>query len=360
MALSLRSNFPGGNARFETQTTQGDLTELHFSAEPSGGAEALWFHFTLQPNKPPEKPLEGHKLKLVWRYFDTCWGASNPLAARPVIRTGEQDWVHLRPGRTELQPDGQIWASWDLEYPTVATHFALTFPYDKDDLAQALQKSRHYWKEDCIGLTQTARPMFRLANHYGQTPPVAAGLYLAARAFPGEQPASWVLDGFLSEWPRLKKAQAVVWVVPVVDPDGAHKGFYGRGVSTDRPEWTVLRRDLQRWQSRSQAALLLEFQAAPLDELDGVRVLFPEGDSHLEKWANVLLDGLGREYAAEQGKNPSGYRREEPLARLCQNCRLPHLIIAVPWNTAKEKLLSRKSYRDIGQHIAQIVAQRLK
>ncbi|MDX2109230.1 MAG: hypothetical protein SFY80_03210 [Verrucomicrobiota bacterium] len=358
MPLSLRSNFPGGNARFETQSVQGDVTEVHFSAEPTGGSEALWFNFTLAEPKPMENPPAGRKLKLVWRYFDGCCGASDAGAVRPVIKYTDQDWVHLRIGRSELQPDGQHWASWDLDYPAPAIHLALGFPYDKDDAAQLIQKTRQYWHEDVIGLTQTARPMHRIASQYGTQGGTQPGIYIVARAFPGEHPASWVLDGLLGEMPRMKKQNALVWAVPFADPDGAHKGNYGRGGAFERPEWTVLRRDIQRWQGRCRPSIVLELQAAKLDETEGVRAILSGEGGDAEKWANVIFDGLGPEYAAKAFKQQNKLLLSEPVARVAQAAGVPHLVLGIPWSTAGGKLLSRKSYREIGQRLASVISTR--
>lgn len=363
MPLSLKSNFPGGNARFESQSVDGLVTELHFSAEPKGGALPLWWNFTLTELKPEENPSEGRKVKIVWRFADSCYGVTDALTIRPVIRVGEQDWVRMRNGRPELQPDGQLWISWDIDHPSPSVELALCFPYGKEDLKQLHAKTKNYWNEDAIGIGSDGRHVLRWANQYGSEGGSTPGIFFLGRPVSGDVPASWVLDGFLAEFARLKKSNILIWGLPFVSGEGVHKGYSGRGVSF--PLDTKLQcalRDKERWQSRCVPSMVIAFEATKGSAGDGIAAHFckdSQSAAESEKLANLLANGLGKGVAAEDFKRPLTSEIRSFLSGLGA-LNLPHLSISIPWSLIGDNTLSRKSYREFGHKIASILAQRFR
>lgn len=363
MPLSLKSNFPSGNARFESQSVDGLVTELHFSAEPKGGALPLWWNFTLSELKPESPGPEGRKVKIVWRFADSCYGVHDALAIRPVIRAGEQDWARMRNGRPELQPDGQLWISWDIDYPSPSIEMALCFPYGKEDLKQLHAKTKNYWQEDAIGIGSDGRHVLRWANQHGSPSATLPGIYFIGRPMSGDVPSSWVLDGFLAEFARLKKTNVLIWGLPFLSGEGLHKGYSGRGAPfpTDANLLCVAR-DKERWQTRCTPALVILFEAAHGSASDGLAASFckdGQAAAESEKLANLLASGLGRDVAASDFKRTLSEEMRSLLSVLGA-LYLPHLSISTPWSLIGDNTLSRKSYREFGHKIASILAQRFK
>lgn len=363
MPLSLKSNFPGGNARFETQSVNDSLVELHFSADPKGGAIPLWWYFTLSELKPESISADGQKVKLVWRYADSCYGVDDALAIRPVIRMGDQDWVRLRTGRPEYQPDGQLWISWEIEYPHPAVELALCFPYGREELKQLHSKTKNYWHEEAIGIGADGRPLLRWANQYASTGATQPGIYFMGRPMAGDVPASWVLDGFLAEFARIKKSNALIWGIPCFSGEGVHKGFSGRGASIQPDANTYcIAADRARWQTRCTPGLIIFFEAAGGSDSTGISAHFSSDGSaaaEAEKIANLLASGLGRDMAASDFKRPLSSEMRTLVSHL--GCaELPHISIGTPWSLIADNTLSRKNYREIGHKIASILAQRFK
>lgn len=380
MSLSMKTNFPGGNGQFLGLRTEGEIPELIFTPDARQGAEAAWFHFALHETKPEEvKP--GGKVILTMRHFSNLPGAgeSHTNGVRPVFRQENGDWTRLRAGKFVLEPDGQITLSWEVEAPAPRCEVALSFPYLRQDFLSFLKKREDYWLFEAIGLTGASRTLQRACNHHGTTPGQMSGIYILARQFAGENPGSWVLEGLMAELARLKRTNLLAWVVPFVDNDGVGHGVYGRGaIPTDwaqawtqparRPEVSAIIHDLHRWKDRCKPALLLDLQSPGCGDGDGIMAWLPS-DCHAptplaeaEKWANVMGDSLGAEYAAKPFRRDPGFFSMGPTSATGWATRLgiPALALAIPYATAGEKVLSRKCYREAGQKIASSLVLRLR
>ena len=137
-----------------------------------------------------------------------------------------------------------------------------------------------------------------------------------------------------------------------------------------RHETLVLQRDIQRWKERCQPALAIDFHAPGACETDGLYCFLPNPEKHPEmhektvKWANVIENGMGKEYAAENFKRvadyPSRWNTPNAVTFFCGRLGVCALTIETPYSLAKETLLTRKHYREAGKRIASALIHTLR
>ncbi len=370
MSLQVRAKIPFGNARVLNVRTVEDTAEVRFTPDPHGGAEALWFRFRLVETRP-DQPHPA-SARLILSHFQNILGGRDPAACRPVYKPEGKEWEHLRPGKLQLAPDGQHEAVWEMDYPAPRTEVAFCFPYGPLELKQFIKRAKAYWRADAIGLTRQGRRLERLSNDYGAPGGDRPGLYFLARQHAGETPGSWALEGVLHEFARARPP-FVIWSVPLADTDGIMRGDYGKdqypldinrawGNPPMRHETLVLQSDIGRWKERCQPVLAIDFHAPGACETDGLYVYLPHPEKHPEmrektvKWANVIENDLGKDYAAENFKREADYpsRWDSPnaVSYFCGHLGICALTVEVPYALAGNTLLTRKHYREAGKRIA--------
>lgn len=377
MSLRVLSRLPYGNVRSVTVPTEGDTPEVLFAADPHGGPECLWFYFRLTETRPG--PGAPEQVKLTLKFFGNLSGGDNAAACRPVYRPEGQGWFRMKSGVEDRSPDGQATAAWMIPYPAPSVEIAFCYPYGVPEVKTLLQKSKGYWRQDEIGLTQGGRVLARLSNGHGSPGGRQPGLYLVARQHSGETPGSWVLDGVLEQFSKSHQRPYLVWAVPLANMDGVVRGDYGRdsfpfdlnrawGTPPMRHEALVLQRDMQRWRERCQPALAIDFHAPGACETSGIHCLVPdpqeapEAHKEAEKWANLLAGALGPEFAADDFKRVARYpsRRETPhfsdYAR--DAVGVCALTVATPYTSCGSTVMTQKKYREAGHRIAKAILQR--
>jgi len=376
MSLRVDSRFHGGNVAAVRVQENETSSEIFFSADPSGGAEALWFDFRVIESNP-DTPHPG-TLTLTLEFVRNLTGCDSPSALHPVYRGEGQGWNRARSGRVSNE-DGQASVSWTIPYPIPAIEFALCYPYDLHEVRTQVRKSKGYWSTSSIGISQEGRHIPRISNTVDCVTS-RPGIYLIARQHAGETPGSWVLDGMLQHFSRTNERRLVIWTVPVADVDGVERGHYGRGgLSRDldqawgdpplRYETRAIQSDLAEWQTRCQPALVLDLQAGGGSESQGVYCYLPQteessaADRDSEKWANVLRIALGDEYAAEDFKRE---RRARPQAAgmsvedyVRQTLSISALTLGVPYASCGKTMMTPKQYREVGRRIARTAMQRV-
>lgn len=377
MSLRVEFSFPGGSVAGVRIDPRGDRPEITFAADPAGGPESLWFYFRLVEKEAGSAHAD--KVDLTLRFVRNMLGCGSPLDLRPVLRAGDQNWSRSKAGTVRVAPDGQRSVTWSLPYPDPSIDVALCFPYGRRELNTLVQKSKGYWSVDELGLSQGARPIVRLSNEYGSASGRHPGLYIVARQHAGETPGSWVLDGMLEYFSRTKNNRLVVWAVPFVDVDGVECGFYGkdrfpydmnRAWTTPpmRHETLAIQRDIEEWRTRCQPLLMLDLHAPGGTESDGIYAYLPcdpEGDApsrEVEKWANVIADGLGPAHAAGDFKrvvrDPARWETATFSRYAHDSLGIGALILETPYAMCRETVMTQKQYREAGRSIARAILQR--
>ncbi len=377
MSLQFHTRITHGNGRRILVDAEGDgeVARVEFSPEPRGGADALWFCFRLAETEA-DKP-HPPRLEIVMRYAETLQGGCDPVALRPVYRPEGQPWCRCSGSTAEYREDGQLLVSWRIPYPANETIVALCYPYGRDDLVGTLKKCRGGWKEDVIGVSQAGRPLLRLANDYGNKNSPPKGVYLVARQHSGETPGSWVLDGMLDRFARMKKNPFAIWVIPFADTDGIAAGDHGKGgfpVDLNqawgdvpgRHETRVIQSDLARWSKRTRPFCVLDLHALGAEDMFTAISVDDDGNEQkgMRAWSNFLADALSAEYAAEEFAR---IRTLPASGRASDLCRYVHdkfdcaaLSVEVPYTLCGTTLMTRKQYREVGHRLADALVRRAR
>lgn len=376
MALKVTSSFPGGNACAVKVSTGGEMPEIHFAADPCGGAESLWFYLRIEESQPD--PAKHQKIRLVWEHVETVTGMPDAPACVPVSMGPGPTWSRMKQGDETRTADGRRQLTWTLPHPAPFTEVAFCFPYGLNEWKNLEDRTRDYWQVSTIGVSQSGHPILRAANHLGAAGSNHPGIVILARQHAGETPASWVLDGLMRYWSQARRGGYVIWVVPFMDIDGVQWGHYGRdGFPLDmdrawhgpgaRHETRVVLQDIQRWRQRCRPVLALDLRATGAAERDGVVAVSgdPTAPTAAEetKWSNTFKTELTPAFAAADFKRAEGDPgRHDPATSFTAVMRnvfsIPSLRLHIPYGYCGQDLLTQKSYRDIGQRIGQALHRR--
>jgi len=376
VAIRVLNRFPGANVRV-LALHQAPNAEVVFTADPHGGAEALWFDFRIEDPEPPAPVPE--LLTLTLRFFGNQPGSGDPVHCRPVIREPGKSWNRLRAPVVTCLEDSQPLLHWTIPYPVARVELAFCHPYGRDELDVMLQRAKGYWREESIGLTQAGRLLPRLDNRTGAKGRGAGaprGLYLLARQQPGGTPGSWVLDGVLETISRARPANWCVWCAPFTDLDGVIAGDSGSascrglihawGRQPLRHEAAVLQGDMVRWAAHCRPELVLDLQACGPGENDGIYIsaepVPPEAERSRQAWTNILQQAVGPEFAADpfvRGTESPPQGGEACIADYVRNtfgCGM--LTVRTPSTSCRDTLMTPKQYREAGRRLAQAILGR--
>lgn len=376
MTIRIDHRFNGGNAAV-VQITPPPDAEVVFTPAPQGGPEALWFDFCLKDTEPPDNPPESLTISL--RFFGNLLGAGDPSVFRPVFRQESKNWNRLRAPSMRALPDGQSLLSWSIPYPLTRTEIAFCFPYGQEELQGLLQRSKGYWREEAIGLTQTGRFLTRLDNHIGSaTGTRPRGLYLVARQHSGETPGSWVMDGMLEGFSRRRPGnQWCVWAIPFADLDGVIGGNYGKdafpydlnrawGEPAMRHETLVMQRDMQLWAQRCRPELVLDLHAPGACETDGLYLFHEppaesENDRDAQAWIHLWQQEL-KEFAAPDFARIAVHASRWNTPRITDFARTSFRCTAfsmeIPYALCGDIPMTPKQYREAGRRLARAILAR--
>ncbi len=370
MTINVRSNFPGGNAAGVHISARDGMPEIRFSPDPCGGAEALWFYLRLE-EKDAQAPTDG-KIRLTWTNIDNAYGGTAPAFCIPVTSSPGHTWMRMKQGEESRNEHGLRELSWLIPHPAPVTDIALCFPYGPDDLKANLDRARDFWQTAAIGITQGGRVMQRV-YHDGGAGSHLPGVFALARQHAGETPGSWALDGFMRQWAQHKKGGYTVWTIPFADPDGVAWGWFGReniphdlgrawGDLPSRHEAAIIQAELERWRQKCKPLLVLDLQATPVFDKDGVYAYADLENAEETKWCNVIKNVLKTDYAAEDfmrvDQRPSRNAGPTFVQWVRKTMGLPAISLHIPYAQANGQVLTQKNYREIGQRVMQAVIQR--
>lgn len=380
--MNLEADIAYGNACDVEIDERPGQTCVAFSANPYGALEALWFCFRLALHGP--NPTTPDVLKLVLKNPQNLLAGRPAHNFHPVVRPPGGDWIRLEAGDVEPLPDGRVQIAWHLRRPVLPLEVAFCYPYGLPELETLRRETAPFWMQDTISVSPLARPVFRIANHYGTPGGAAPGFYFIARQHAGETPGSWVLDGLLRRFAQAATTanapQHVTWCVPLANIDGIEQGEYGKDSwpqdfnrAWQRPHrramhYTVqaIQRDIRLWTTRCQPLLGLDFHAPGGTEDDGVycHIAHPEHDHAQHKltrpWAALVARALGTEYAApdffRSSLEPTRWEDEHGKPQFSnypwREHAIPAFILEIPYGRINSLVLARHHFQEMGERIA--------
>jgi hypothetical protein len=370
MSLTLSTEIPYGNAALVTIDRTESMNRVYFAADPHGGLERLWFCFRLN-NDSSDLP----KTKLVLKHFETMLGGNrNPETASvitPVIRYKDKTWERMAFATPELTPDGRMELSWIIDTPKDYADIAICYPYGFPEVDKLITDSDGYWQKDEIGISQEGNPIIRLSNSCrvsDKTP----GLYLLARQHAGEVGGSWVLDGFLRYLAEIK-SNILVWCTPLANIDGVLNGDYGKNpfphdlnrawsaTATMRHEVKVLMQDQLHWQTRCQAAQVMDFHCPAIAETTGIYTFIAEDDqdnkmlnNRLNTYASALENYADPDFIHVSTYMAASTWGQHPCMRqfVKDHLKIPSITFECSYMQANGTVLTIENYQEMGRILA--------
>jgi len=371
------TNVPYGNACEVAVRAGADGPEVSFTPDPHGGTQRLWFCFRLRAEGADAGPAD---VRLVWKFFDSCLGARDPAAARPIVRPAGGDWQRLEPGKAIRDgDDGPVHGLWTLPFAPPHVDVAWCYPYGPGELDALVAETGGYWTLRQIGVTQHGRAIPRLCNPVGEPGGRQPGLFFVCRQHAGETPGSWVLDGLLRALAEANERRAVIWALPLANLDGVLEGDYGKdpypydvnrawGRTPARHETLAAQVDLARWWDRCRPILGIDFHAPGTCEQSGVYAYLPKPETsqtihaRSREWAEAVAAILRPRWAAKEFARVMGYVSlwETPnFGTYFASKDIPVMSVETPYSQIGSEVLTPDSYRQIGRAFAEVIRRRL-
>ncbi|MEE4209498.1 MAG: M14-type cytosolic carboxypeptidase [Parvularcula sp.] len=211
MVLTVTSDFECGNIRV-VDASKPD--KIRLAIEPDGQADFYqWFYFRVAGEPGPRRMVienaSGSSYVSGWEDYQAR--ASENLT----------DWRQV-PTRFE---NGQLVIEHEAKSPV--TYYAYFAPYTADDAMRFTAKlgARGDVEWMPLGLSLDGRPVDAL--RFGEPGDGKKVIWVIARQHPGESMGSWFAEGFCEELlsgGELLLKNAVVYVVPIMNPDGVARG----------------------------------------------------------------------------------------------------------------------------------------
>jgi hypothetical protein len=377
VALKIHTQIPYGNA-CDVEIMPGEVSEVRFAPDPHGGPECLWFCFRLEQDDPEDR---ASRVRLTLKHSANMLGGYSPLEMRSVCRYAGGDWERLGVPDVEVLPDGRNRVTWTVAAPKTTVDVAYCYPYGPPEVDALMRETDGYWRADTIGVSQSARPLVRLSNDYGQEGATRPGLYVLARQHAGETPGSWVLDGFLRRLTEMGSDAPLVWAVPLTNIDGVMGGDYGKdnfpydlnrawGTPPMRHEVLVLQHDFERWKERCRPALAIDLHAPGACETTGIYVYVPDPATYPEmhasvlEWTAAIKSALKPEYASRVFERIADYPSRWETPAFSRYSWTKHDLCGIgvetPYAMIGDKVLTRTDYREAGARMADGVVRQLR
>lgn len=231
MGMKIYSNFDSGNIKVNSIESR-DKIQLEIPKDNQSDFYQ-WFHFRLETETELSHTIELQNLKN--SAFPDGWDGYDVVASYD-----REEWF-----RVPTTYDGDT-LSFTIIPERGSVYFAYFAPYSYDrhlDLLHMAQ-SAHICQLETLGSTIDGNDMSLLT--FGEPEEGKKKVWLIARQHPGESMAEWFIEGivqrFLDEEDVTARSileQAVVYVVPNMNPDGSIRGHLrcnAIGVNLNR-EW---------------------------------------------------------------------------------------------------------------------------
>jgi hypothetical protein len=371
VAVSLDTDFPGGNGLLLELDETPDRVAARFAIEPKNCPEPLWFHFRLTG-------LAGRPIRCVLANAEQTLGGQDWSRNRPVFRPAGGRWQRAQLPEPVPTPGGRTEWAWEFESPRDALEMAHCYPYLPEDLERTLEELERAFQIETIGVTPAGRRLIRL---YSALPgPSRPAVLLTARHHAGETPGSWVLDGLLR---RVADEDALRdkltwWAVPIVNLDDVVAGSYGKdpwphdcnrayGEHTQRRvEAFAITADARRLKDGSARMLAADLHApahgelrsyVPLSGWDGSGEINPVGEEFANRFHAAVPEELRSPVAH---RTPTVNTSRQPgmsCSRWMRNVLgVEAVSIETSYQGNGERYYDVEDYRRIGAALAETIA----
>ncbi|EFP95751.1 M14 family metallopeptidase [Vibrio caribbeanicus] len=229
--MKIYSNFDSGNIKVNSIESR-DKIQLEIPKDNQSDFYQ-WFHFRLETETELSHTIELQNLKN--SAFPDGWDGYDVVASYD-----REEWF-----RVPTTYDGDT-LSFTIIPERSSVYFAYFAPYSHDrhlDLLHMAQ-SAHICQLETLGSTIDGNDMSLLT--FGEPEEGKKNVWLIARQHPGESMAEWFMEGIVQRFldeddvtARSILEQAVVYVVPNMNPDGSIRGHLrcnAIGVNLNR-EW---------------------------------------------------------------------------------------------------------------------------
>jgi hypothetical protein len=219
-AVSIRTDFPGGNALIKTNA--GSTVYL----EPDLRGDRPWFYWLFEA-----KALRSGEVTFVFPhkvigFLNGAIGFQGPAIS--FDRGQSWDWMG-----TERVTKNKFTHAFEKAGDIV--QFGVTIPYTEDDLKKFLRARKENPHISQKKLTNSRKGRAVELIRIGKPGPGKKPVMITARHHAAETMASFVVEGILdeamseqSEAGRLFRIQHVLFAVPLVDKDGVEEGDQGK------------------------------------------------------------------------------------------------------------------------------------
>lgn len=219
-AVSIRTDFPGGNALIRTNS--GSTVHL----EPDLRGDRPWFYWLFEA-----KALRPGEVTFVFPqkvigFLNGAIGFQGPAISLDAGKTW--DWMG-----TERVTKNKF--AYGFKEAGEVVRFGVTIPYTKDDLMSFLQARKGNPHFIGAKLTNSRKGRTVELVRIGKPGAAKKSVLITARHHAAETMASFVVEGILdeamseqSEAGRLFRERHVLFAVPLVDKDGVEEGDQGK------------------------------------------------------------------------------------------------------------------------------------
>ena len=160
MAISWRTNFPGGNGLLLATDESARRPVLRFAAEPKNCPQALWFHFRAAG-------LAGRGARVILANPTQTLGGEDWSGNFLVFRTPKSPWLRTARPKRLATPGGRTEWAWDIDAAGGTIEVAHCFPYQPADLEATLAELGGAFKSEFVGLTLAQEAGIRIYYSFG-------------------------------------------------------------------------------------------------------------------------------------------------------------------------------------------------
>ncbi len=300
--VKLYSDFQCGNGALISCEEREDGQYVKFRAETKYyEPQPNWFYFWLTGLKGMVTRLE---LANAQQCLDDC-SVQGWQDNHPVYRTIGAEWKRVEKVTVTFAPERCYKVTFDVPVESSEMEFAYCYPYDTVCLKNTLNECTSLYST-VIGYSAKGRELLRISNNFGDPEKTKKGIYVIARQHAAEVGGAWVTDGMLhflnSPEGQSLTAHQMWWIIPMIDPDGAEEGAYGKdqimgdfnrswGKSfPKRVELHAVIHDMEHWSVFSEPGFFLDMHSPGNDKHGIIMLLKREMTQEQQNLANLFVE----------------------------------------------------------------------
>lgn len=282
--ITMRTDFPCGNGFLIDAHYTADGQYVKYRAETKyNEPQPNWFYFQLSG-------LKGEVIHFEFANAEQClddYGVKGWSDNHPVYRAVNGEWKRIFNVSVEMTERRVHLVTFDVPVEGESMEFAYCFPYSLAQMEETLAECPGLEKT-VIGYTTKGREMYRISTNFGDEERSKRGVYVIARQHAAEVSGAWIVDGMMrflnSEEGRKVTAHQMWWLVPMIDPDAALEGAYGKDQylgdfnrSWGKPfprrvELHAIIHDMDRWSEYARPGFFLDMHS-PGNDRHGIEML---------------------------------------------------------------------------------------